>query len=148
MKATMLLAILALCLFLVRSSYADVALGPNPIIAGFSVSCYGANTIVVDGLNDVAESAPGAILLNSILLESFPPVVQLFVYAHECGHQVVGLNEFAADCWAVKVGRNQGWLTMDGISTVEAGLANSPGDWTHMPGPERIQAMTKCYTTP
>jgi len=121
-------------------------LGPSPIVGGVQVSCMGAVTIVAP-INDIAQAGPGQIFLNPTLF-SLPPVVQVFVYAHECGHQVVGSNEMAADCWAIKVGRNQGWLSRPAVGVIQQYFGNSPGDWTHEPGPARIARMVGCFETP
>jgi hypothetical protein len=121
-------------------------LGPNPIVGGVPVSCGGAIAVVAP-INDIAQAAPGQILLNPMLF-NLPPVVQVFVYAHECGHQVVGSNETAADCWAIKVGRNQGWLSRPAVGMIQQYFGDSPGDWTHEPGPYRIARMVQCFDAP
>lgn len=89
---------------------------------------------------------PGVISLRPDFF-TLPAVVQTFIYAHECGHQVVGSDESAADCWAIKLGRNQGWLTPEGLQLVGQYFVNSPGDWTHAPGPFRVGCMVGCYQT-
>ena len=124
-------------------------LGPNPVIGGVPVSCFGANTIVAP-INDIAMARPGVIYLNSGSFFQYPAIVQVFTYAHECAHQVpwIGSNEQAADCWAVKLGRAQGWLSPQGLSTVQAYFVSSPGDWTHAPGPYRVGQMEQCYLMP
>jgi hypothetical protein len=122
-------------------------LGPTPMIGGVRVVCGGAITFVQPGLNDIAKAAPGQIILRPDLFD-YPPVIQLFVYAHECGHQMVGANESAADCWAIKIGRNQGWLPPQFTPMLVAAFGNSQGDWTHAPGPARINNMAGCYNTP
>jgi len=134
-------------LFVVSSnSSAQQVLGPNPTIGGMAVSCSGAITIVAP-VSDLAKAVPGQIILNPILF-TYPPVVQVFVYAHECAHQFVGSNETAADCWAMKTGRNQGWLPPQAANLIGAAFLDSPGDWTHAPGPMRVQQMAVCYNTP
>ena len=121
-------------------------LGLNPVIGGVPVSCRGAVTIVAP-IDDIARAVPGQIILNPMLFQ-LPPVVQVFVYAHECAHQIVGSNEMAADCWAIKLGRNQGWLPAAAIGVIQQYFGNSPGDWTHEPGPTRIARMQSCYASP
>jgi hypothetical protein len=60
----------------------------------------------------------------------------------------VGNNEQAADCFAVKLGRNQGFFSPASIHQICAFTFPSPGDWTHLPGPLRCQQMQMCYVTP
>lgn len=128
---------------------ARIELGPNPTIGGIAVSCMGISTWLDDGINDIAVAVPGAIVLNPAL-GNWPPVVQVFVYAHECAHHIpaIGSNENAADCWAIKLGRNQGWINYQGLSLIQAYFQNNQGDWTHLPGPFRIMQMQACFNTP
>jgi hypothetical protein len=132
-----------------NASAERIQLGRNPAVGGVSVSCLGISTWVDDQIPDIAIAAPGAIVLNPALF-NWPPVAQIFVYSHECAHQIpaIGSNENAADCWAVKLGRNQGWLTPQGLAVVQAYFMNSSGDWTHLPGQLRIQQMQACYLMP
>lgn len=123
-----------------------VVLGPNPVVGGQLLSCPGTVTHVAP-INDLALARPGLIVLSPQLF-SMPPVVQIFVYAHECGHQIYGSNEADADCWAIKTGRDQGWLPAYATEAVARSVADSPGSWTHAPGPVRIAHMAYCYNTP
>lgn len=128
---------------------ARVPLGPNPTIGGVRVSCMGVPTWLDDGINDIAIAVPGAIVLSPAL-GNWPPVVQVFVYAHECAHHIpaIGSNENAADCWAIKLGRNQGWINFQGLRVIQTYFQNNQGDWTHLPGGMRIQQMQACFSTP
>ncbi len=131
------------------SHAARVPLGPNPLIGGVRVSCMGVPTWIDDQINDIAIAVPGAIVLSPAL-GNWPPVVQVFVYAHECAHHLpaIGSNESAADCWAIKLGRNQGWINLPGLRTIQAYFQNNQGDWTHLPGQLRIRQMQACFATP
>lgn len=46
-------------------------------------------------------------------------------------------NETAADCASVQLGKAQGWFTRDDLDTMALYMRDNPGDWTHMPGPQR-----------
>lgn len=119
-------------------------LGPAPVLAGVQVGCAGIPAYVAN-IPDLALAQPGAILLRPDFF-ALPAVVQLFVYAHECAHLVaVGPDEAAADCWAVQLGRNQGWLDQGGLEIVARHSVGSPGDWTHAPGPLRVRRMWQCF---
>lgn len=128
---------------------ARVPLGPNPMIGGVRVSCMGVPTWLDGGINDIAIAVLGAIVLSPAL-GNWPPVVQVFVYAHECAHHIpaIGSNENAADCWAIKLGRNQGWINFQGLRVIQTYFQNNQGDWTHLPGGMRIQQMQTCFSTP
>jgi hypothetical protein len=61
---------------------------------------------------------------------------------------IAGSNEAASDCWAMKIGRDQGWLPPQAANLIAANFVNSPRDWMHAPGPYRVQYMAACYNTP
>ncbi|MBM3526572.1 MAG: hypothetical protein FJX62_00635 [Alphaproteobacteria bacterium] len=113
------------------------------------------------GLNDVgmATLGPGGqpvMILNPMVMNSLPPVMQLFWYGHECAHHVLGhiarrspTNEAEADCWSVRTGRQQGWFPPQAFQLLITTLGNSPGSpWGHLPGPARIRNMMNCYQMP
>lgn len=85
------------------------------------------------------------IILNPDKLATLPEAVRLYVYAHECGHQIYGANEPRADCYAVKRGKREGWLTAEGVKQICSFLKDHPGDHVHPPGPVRCEKMTKCF---
>lgn len=138
----------ASCLFATSAIAVPVPFGRNPMIGGVAVSCAGVPTYVDDQIGDIAIAVPGAIVLHPGLGQ-WPPVVQVFVYAHECAHHLPGIgpNENDADCWAIKLGRDQGWIDFDGLRLIQAYFANNPGNWTHLPGPLRVQQMQSCFMT-
>ena len=116
-------------------------------IDGFRVSCGNTFTIVTPDIPGIAYAMPGRILLHP-MLASYPTGVKLLVYTHECAHQFVGPNEVAADAWAIKLGRNQGWINPQVLNQICQAVFFSPGDWTHFPGPQRCQMMIHAYQTP
>jgi hypothetical protein len=103
-------------------------------------------TTVDPKLKHIAVSSRGYIKLRPDFFQ-LPRVKQLFIYAHECGHQVHGESESAADCYAVKMGRSQKWLTLERLTEIVADQWD-PRDWTHAPGYVRGQQMLACYKTP
>ena len=116
-------------------------------IDGFAVNCGSAVTIVTPNIPDIAAALPGQILLHP-MLATLPTGVKLFVYAHECAHQFVGPDEVAADAWAIKLGRNQGWINPFVLNQVCRSVWFSPGSWTHFPGPQRCHSMMQAYYSP
>ena len=116
-------------------------------IDGFPVHCGNAVTIVSPAIPGIAEALPGRIFLHPIL-STYPTGVKLFVYAHECAHQFVGANEVAADAWAIRLGKAQGWLTPLVLDQVCQSVWFSSGTWAHFPGPQRCQLMIELYYGP
>jgi hypothetical protein len=96
---------------------------------------------------ELAASYPGIILVSRQLF-SLPPVVQRYVYLHECSHLMLGSDEAAVDCQTVRVGRNQGWLTPQALASVTQYLAGNPGTWSHSPDSLRAQRMWQCMQRP
>jgi hypothetical protein len=71
--------------------------------------------------------------------------VQRFVFAHECGHHHVGSNELAADCWAARQGRREGWLRWGDLATVCASWAHAPAGSTHPSAALRCANLNRCF---
>jgi hypothetical protein len=111
---------------------------------GFPVVCGPLPTVVAQ-LPDAAMNNGQAILINPFVLASFPTVLKLWAYAHECGHVFSGADEIGADCWGVTTGKHQGWFPPQAFAYLIQLFGNNPGNLTHPPGPVRIQAMMQCY---
>jgi hypothetical protein len=137
---------------LTPAPYADaqvIAIAPGEFsIAGYPVNCGPLPTIITSQIPDAAINNGQAILINPAVVGFLRPVLQLFVYAHECGHAVVGSNEVAADCWAIRTGRDQGWFPPQSFQLLIQMFQGNPGDINHPPGPARIAAMMQCYQAP
>ena len=143
-----------------------VSVHSQTIIAGVPVYCNDAYGIPVmtkpaPYLNDVGMAriegnGLRVIYLNPVILGQLPPFIQLFWYAHECAHHALGhtygfnqlYREVEADCWAVRLGRNQGWLTPGQLNAMHDYFVTNPGSpWGHLPGPQRLQNFKNCYAS-
>jgi hypothetical protein len=117
------------------------------LIAGRSLRC-GRNRNVLDrSLPNLGLAAPGVLVFNPRELNRWSDIVRLFVYHHECGHHNVGGSELGADCWAVKQGVRDGWLTRDGLAQVCHSFGNGPGTSTHPSGARRCASLNRCFAT-
>lgn len=114
-------------------------LGTLPAVGGTQVFCGGARTYVAR-MGELTVSYPGMILVSQQLF-SLPPIVQRFVYAHECAHLMLGSDELAVDAHTVRLGRSQGWLAPQALAAVTQYLAGSPGIWSHSPDALRERRM-------
>ena len=92
-----------------------------------------------------AYTNPGFIIVNPRYMSKETKTVQLYIYAHECGHQFRGFDEDTADAFAVRRGVRQGWLTRRGMKQVCRFISKVPGDAEHPAGPLRCKRMTKVY---
>lgn len=122
-------------------------------IGGIPVACGPVWTVLQSGLGDAAKAIPPMgglppqIVIDPTIVGTMPQSVKLFFYAHECGHHVVGSNENAADCWAAKIGRQQGWFTAADMQYLVQIFQWNPGDWTHAPGPARLNNIWACFNS-
>lgn len=114
-------------------------------IEGVRFDCGPVVTVLYSGGGDIATATSGSININWPMFSAMPPAVQAFVYAHECAHHLFGLDENVADCWAIKIGRTQGFLSKGDIVDICQAVWMSPGDWAHFPGPVRCANMSACF---
>lgn len=114
-------------------------------LAGRYIACGVTPTQLSSTFWDYGGAARGRIILNPVKLAKLPEAVRLWVYAHECGHQIYGARETRADCYAVQRGRREGWLEQAGLNQICAFLSDNPGDHVHPAGPKRCAGMAQCF---
>lgn len=132
--------------FVLNSPASAQVYGPGQFaMDGIPVVCGGLPTIVTPNIPDAGINNGQAILLNPLVLGPLPTVLKLYIYAHECGHAVVGGDEVGADCWAIRTGRDQGWFPPQSFTLLIQFLKNNPGSMRHPPGLIRVQNMMNCY---
>lgn len=117
-------------------------------IAGYPFSCGPATTCIDPNIGDLGRAVPGQAIWLNPMLNNYPVGVIGFVFAHECAHFLGNMNEQAADAWAIKIGRNQGWINPQTVQQICQSVYFSSGDWTHFPGPARCQLMIQAFNTP
>ena len=74
-----------------------------------------------------------------------PRRVQWLIYYHECGHILRGPNEGAADCYAVRRARREGWLnrkTLEDICTTFNIAGHGP---VHADPDQRCIQLRQCF---
>lgn len=101
----------------------------------------------------VAANGAPVILVNPASLQRFSPLMQRWIYYHECGHHALGhavrgiplTQEQEADCFAVVRMVQAGELPRQMVPQVQHELASAgPGDRTHLPGPNRAINLIAC----
>lgn len=117
------------------------------LIAGRSLRCGKMRNVIDPGLPNLGLAAPGVVVFNPRQLNRWPDTVRLFVFHHECGHHHVGGDELGADCWAVKEGVRDGWLTREGLGQVCRSFGGGPATSTHPSGARRCASLDRCFAT-
>jgi hypothetical protein len=144
---------LALCFALVASSLPpeDAAaleqgklVAPGRlVVAGRRLSCGTTATLLRDFEGFAVSST--VIMLNMQALKELPRPVQWLIYYHECGHILYGPGETAADCYAVRRARREGWLGKTGLEDICA-VFNIAGHGPVHPDPEaRCDQLRQCF---
>jgi hypothetical protein len=116
-------------------------------IGGQSFTCGRRPALLVHKFEDYAASLYGFLIVNPERFGKLPPILQRYAYTHECGHQFVGWDEEMADCYAIRRGREEGWLDARGMEEICAFIGKSKGDITHPAGVHRCQIMRRCFKT-
>jgi hypothetical protein len=116
-------------------------------IGGRNLRCGPIRIMLPRRLNNLGVAGPGMIALNPRLLSSYPEIVRLFVFAHECGHHHVGGSELGADCWAVRRGVREGWLDRNGLEQVCRSVSDEPASSTHPSGRKRCMNLDRCFAS-
>lgn len=114
-------------------------------IDGATMICGRRPTVIDPDFESWGGAYPGYLILNPVRMEGLSTPIKLFIYAHECGHQFVGRDETAADCFGVKRGRRYGWLNEEGLEEICTFMSNLKGDWDHASGANRCAKMKICY---
>jgi len=113
------------------------------VIAGRRLSC-GATATLVRDFEGFAVSST-VIMLNMQAMKDLPRPVQWLIYYHECGHILYGPSENAADCYAVRRARREGWLNQKALDDVCA-VFNIAGHGPLHPDPEaRCNQLRQCF---
>lgn len=151
-SAARLLVGLAHCLVLVAASLEEDAaaleqgklVAPGRlVVAGRRLSC-GATATLIRDFEGFAVSST-VIMLNMQALKELPRPVQWLIYYHECGHILYGPSETAADCYAVRRARREGWLgkaTLDDICAVFNIAGHGP---MHADPEQRCDQLRQCF---
>lgn len=119
--------------------------GVTVTIAGRSMRC-GETPVYMDGeIPTEGMSVPGeGLYLNPLLLNRLPAPVRMFIFKHECAHEVTGPDELGADCLAAQSGAREGWLKAGDIAAVCRSFAG-PASETHPSGDERCAHIRQCF---
>lgn len=112
---------------------------------GRPFSCGALPTVLNPRFEDYAAAFFGFLIVNPERFQTLPMTVKRFAHAHECGHQSVGYSEIAADCYAARLGKKEGWLDSKAMDEVCGFFISSKGSALHLPGPQRCEAIRRCH---
>ncbi|MGH6864854.1 MAG: hypothetical protein ACREDO_01425 [Methyloceanibacter sp.] len=114
------------------------------VVAGRRLSCGTTATLIRDFEGFAVSST--VIMLNLQALKELPKSVQWLIYYHECGHILYGPSESAADCYAVRRARREGWLNAKTLEDICA-VFNVSGHGPVHPDPEdRCNQLRQCFS--
>jgi len=114
-------------------------------IDGQTFSCGHRPTVIAGALDDYAAAYYGFLILNKERFAKLPMTLKRYVHAHECAHQYVGRGELAADCYAVRQGRREGWLDEKGVEEICGFIGRAKASPTHPAGPKRCEYIRACF---
>lgn len=141
---------------------------PNPTVGGLVVHCTDANgVLVLSGRGAISDSAMSTIQNGAPVIifgpsfSSQPALLQLFTYAHECGHHSSGDvvaaviyrhddwgREMTADRIGIRLMRDQLHITLAQAQWLASYFVrNPPIPPYYLPGPERAAWIVDCYKT-
>jgi hypothetical protein len=113
------------------------------VVAGRRLSCGKTATLLRDFEGFAVSST--VIMLNMQALKDLPRPVQWLIYYHECGHILYGPGETAADCYAVRRARREGWLSRAVLDDICA-VFNIAGHGPLHPDPaQRCDELRQCF---
>jgi hypothetical protein len=139
------------CVFAVglAGSLSAMVLQKNGTLAvgGHTLRCGSMRNVLDPRLPGLGLAAPGVVVFNPRLINQQSSTVRLFVFYHECGHHHVGGSETGADCWAVKQGVRQGWLSRDSLGQICRSFGNGPATSTHPSGASRCASLQQCFAS-
>lgn len=115
------------------------------VVEGTRMICGKRPTVIDPNFVSWGGALPGFLIMNPKKVQGLPKAVKLYVYSHECGHQFVGADESAADCFAIRRGIRRGWLNSEGLAQICAFISQLKGDSVHPPGTNRCEAMRQCF---
>jgi hypothetical protein len=114
-------------------------------VGGRVPACGRTRTILTADLGDYGASIGAFIVLNPTRLNRLSAATRLFVYSHECAHQLHGQGEARADCYAAKRGKAEGWLREGDIAQVCRIFPHKSRSPDHPDRAARCEAIRACY---
>ncbi len=116
-------------------------------VGGRVPACGRTRTILTADLGDYGASIGAFIVLNPTRLDRLSAATRLFVYSHECAHQLYGQGEERADCYAAKRGKAEGWLREADIEQVCRIFPHKSRSPDHPDRQARCGAIRACYAS-
>jgi hypothetical protein len=114
-------------------------------LGGRVPACGRTRTVLTADLGDYGASIGAFIVLNPGKLDRLSAATRLFVYSHECAHQLYGQGEERADCYAAKRGKAEGWLREADIEQVCRIFPHKSRSPDHPDRQARCDAIRACF---
>lgn len=112
---------------------------------GRRMMCGRSPTVLDNDLQDLSAAYPKFTILNPRRLAGLPSSVKFWAYSVACSFQLRGPDPDTADCYAIRRGVQDAWLTTRGLKEICAYLQSSrksgQGD---IGGSQRCERLHKC----
>ena len=116
-------------------------------IDGKSVNCGKRPTVINPNFDSWGGAFPGFLILNTNKISGLTTQVKLYIYSHECGHILHGPSETAADCYAVRRARREGWLTREALEDICAAFNIAGHGPVHPDAKARCSQLRQCFAS-
>jgi len=115
-------------------------------IDGKTVACGSRATILDSHLQDITAAYRQFAIVNPERFAKLSPTLKLWSFTVACGVALLGPQPTRADCYEVRRGKKEGWLSEEGMEQICTFIHPTPGRLDNqVPGPERCMRMRRCY---
>jgi TonB family protein len=114
-------------------------------IEGHPVVCGSRPTALDAHLDDYSAAYRQFLIVNPGRFEKLSPTLKHWTFGVACGFALFGPDPTGADCYAVRRGKKEGWLSDEGVEQICTFILPTRGRYNQVPGPERCQRLRQCY---
>lgn len=114
-------------------------------VEGHPVVCGSRPTVLDTHLDDQTAAYLQFLIVNPDRFGKLSPTLKLWTFGVACGFALFGPDPTGADCYAVRRGKKEGWLSDEGIEQICAFILPTRGVHNQVPAPERCQRPRTCY---
>jgi TonB family protein len=115
-------------------------------VEGRPAACGSRPTVLDYHLDDITAAYPQFPIVNPARFAKLSPTLKLWTFGVACGFALFGPDPTGADCYAVRRGKKEGWLSDQAVDEICTFLLpTTAGRYKQVPGPERCERLRRCY---